>query len=355
MPDWLHLDGAFARLGLEADCAADVSVLARLAARVRDQAGELLDAGASAAQVTALLSAVNDRITCRVLALTAHGFRLPPASWCWLAFGSEGRDEQTLVTDQDNGLIFSAADDGEAHALRERFLPFAAAVNQALASCGFRLCSGNIMAGNPAWCLSLDEWKQRFFNWIRTPDPEALLNASIFFDFRPLDGDTALADALAAHLTALAPGNDAFLRMMAANALAVEPPIGRLRDFVTEADTLDLKKFGSRLFVDAIRILALAHGITSAATSERLRLLAPRLHLPPATLADTLEAFHALQAFRLAAQRAAMDDVGNMDVAAANRLAPNSLGDYQRRRLLDALKQARQLQGLLKHSLRLDQ
>lgn len=355
MPDWLHLDGAFARLGHEADGAADVSVLARLAARNREQAGELLDAGASAAQVTALLSAVNDRITRRILALIAHDFRLPPASWCWLAFGSEGRDEQTLVTDQDNGLIFSAASDGEADALRQRFLPFAAAVNHALAECGFRLCSGNIMAGNPAWCLSLDEWKERFFNWIRTPAPEALLNASIFFDFRPLDGDTSLADALAAHLAAMAPGNDAFLRMMAANALAVEPPIGHLRDFVTEADTLDLKKFGSRLFVDAVRILALARGITVAATSERLRLLAPHLHLASASESDYREAFHALQAFRLAAQRAAMEGGHGADAEAANRLAPNRLGDYQRRRLLDALKQARQLQRLLKHSLRLDQ
>lgn len=101
--------------------------------------------------------------------------------------------EQTLTTDQDNGLVFSAADDGEARDLRELFLPFTRAVNQALAECGFPLCDGEVMAGNPRWCLSIAEWQTNFGAWVRTPEPEALLNAAIFFDFRALAGDAALA------------------------------------------------------------------------------------------------------------------------------------------------------------------
>jgi hypothetical protein len=155
------------------------------------------------------------------------------------------RLEQTLATDQDNGLIFSASDDGEARDLRELFLPFAQAANQALAQCGFPLCDGEVMAGNPRWCLSQSEWLESFSTWVRTPEPEALLNASIFFDFRPLAGDAGLAVELRGELGKLTRGNEIFLRMMTANALAAAPPLGRLRDFVTVPEsggTVDLKK-----------------------------------------------------------------------------------------------------------------
>jgi CBS domain-containing protein len=356
MRELLNLDGRCGELARLAATAESVAALAVIAAAGRNLAAALLDAGAGAGYITGLLSALNDSVVSRVLALTEKNFRLPPASWCWLAFGSEGRGEQTLVTDQDNGLIFSAADHAEAEALRQRFLPFAAAANRALAECGFSLCPGGIMAGNPSWCLSVDEWKQRFFSWIRTPEPEALLNASIFFDFRALHGDAALASALASQLARMAPGSDAFLRMMAANAFAAEAPIGRLRDFVTEgggaatSGTVDLKKFGSRLFVDVARICALAGGVAAASTVERLRLCAPSLRLSSSDLDALINAFLAIQSFRLGVQRRSTEDA-----AGANRVSPQQLGEFDRRVLLEAFKQARQLQRLLKHQLRIDE
>jgi CBS domain-containing protein len=95
----------------------------------------------------------------------------------------KGRLEQTLATDQDNGLIFAAESDAQASSLRTAFLPFARAVNEALDACGFPLCKGNIMASNPQWCLSTSEWRSAFSGWLESPQPEALLNSSIFFDF----------------------------------------------------------------------------------------------------------------------------------------------------------------------------
>ena len=153
-----------------------------------DFSHQLATSGLSGESTTRIISGLNDRLTARIIELTARQHRLPPVPWCWLALGSEGRHEQSLVSDQDNGLVFSATDRHEADALRELFLPFAQDVNRRLADCGFPLCSGGIMAGNPAWCLSLEEWRQRFYEWVRRPEPEALLNASIFFDFRPLYG-----------------------------------------------------------------------------------------------------------------------------------------------------------------------
>ena len=113
---------------------------------------------------------------------------------CWLAFGSEGRSEQTISTDQDNGLIF-VSDDAERD--RPAWLAFAREVNEALDACGYPLCKGNVMASNPECCLTQAEWLARFENWIEHGAPEDLLKASIYFDLRPLAGDVVAGPAVA--------------------------------------------------------------------------------------------------------------------------------------------------------------
>ncbi len=236
---------------------------------------QLVKTGYAGDLVAKVLSILNDALVQRVIELTVPRHRLPAVDWCWLALGSEGRHEQTFVTDQDNGLIFSAVDEQEATFLRELFLPFARDVNQQLALCGFDLCPGNIMAGNPDWCLSLEEWRSRFQDWVRRPEPTALLNASIFFDLRPLFGNKSLAENLSQLLLSLTSDTPAFLHLMAANALQAEVPLGFLGEIVVEKgeamEQIDLKKFGSRIFVDAARIFALAFAVSTVSTQERLR------------------------------------------------------------------------------------
>jgi CBS domain-containing protein len=327
--------------------AADLATLPSCAAEARQLATALHEADAGPALVMRVLSRQNDAIAQRVLEMLAQRFRLPPARWCWLGLGSEGRLEQTLATDQDNGLVFSASDDGEAQQLRKLFLPFAQAANQALAECGFPLCDGGVMAGNPRWCLSQSEWLQNFSTWVRTPEPEALLNAAIFFDCRPLAGDPALAAELRRALSELTRGNAIFLRMMSVNALAAEPPLGRLRDFVTAAESggaIDLKKFGARIFVDAARILALGAGIPATATAPRLRGVAGEGFMTPADAEAAVHAFHALQGIRFAVQAGGVLREG----PPGNLVDPDRLNDFDRRVLLEALRQARALQQRLK-------
>lgn len=324
--------------------AGDVAGLAARAADARCLAASLQRQEAGAALVTRMLSLLNDRIAARLLDLLADGFRLPPAGWCWLGLGSEGRLEQTLGTDQDNGLVFSASDDGEARQLRELFLPFARAVNEGLAECGFPLCDGGVMAGNPRWCLSRAEWIENFSGWVRTPEPEALLNAAIFFDFRPLHGDSALAAELRHAVSDLTRGNEIFLRMMTVNALAAAPPLGRLRDFAIAPEaggSIDLKKFGSRIFVDAVRILALGAGMAHTGTAERLRAVAGAGVVSAADADAWVHAFHAVQGIRLAVQSAADGVPGNL-------VDPSRLNDFDRRVLLEGLRQARTMQQLLR-------
>jgi CBS domain-containing protein len=328
--------------------ARDVATLAQLAQEIRAIAAAMIEDDAGGGILGRTLAALNDALAVRAIGLAAAHHRLPAASWCWLAMGSEGRREQTFVTDQDNGIIFAAADHAEARSLRPLLLAFAGEANAALAECGFPLCDGGIMAGQEGCCLSLAEWRERFVAWVRTPDPQALLNATIFFDFRPLLGEARLAAELRGFLAEFTRGADPFLRMLAGNALAAEPPLGKVRDFVVEDGRIDLKKFGSRLFVDAARILGI--GAPDPATAARLRHGAAAGRIAAGEAEAAVHAFHHLQRVRLQRQHLAL--AGGQ--AADNRIDPDALNDFDRRVLLEALKQARLLQQRLKTLFRLE-
>jgi CBS domain-containing protein len=328
--------------------------------RLRDAADDirrltqnLLAQGVSAEPLTRTIAALNDALSRRAIELIRARHDLAGIDWCWLALGSEGRGEQTFATDQDNALLFMTPEPDQLGPRRERLLAFAREVNAALAELGFPLCPGNVMAGNPELCLSMDEWKAKFLGWIREPTPQALLNANIMFDFRGLAGETALANVLRQWLFGFTEANPLFLRMMVQNALSVEPPVGIIRAFAVDdapaevRGTLDLKTRGTRLFVDCARVFALAHGIHDTGTASRLRLAGAALHVAPRHVEATVEAFHFLQFLRLRQQ-----DVTPAG-AAANRIDPYALNEVSQRMLREAFRQAKQLQDRLRLSYRL--
>jgi CBS domain-containing protein len=324
-----------------------IDELAAQTTAVRRFAARRLAEGSGAEALCEWISALNDLIALQAIDLVEARFELPYVPWCWIVFGSEGRLEQTFFSDQDNGIVFAAASGEEADVLRQKFLPFARAVNAALDTCGFALCSGQVMAGNPAWCLSLDEWKRQFGNWISVPEPEALLNASIFFDFRPLYGREELVADLQHWLLRKVKGNAAFFRAMTANALGQEPPLSWWRDFRLGGGkefphTLDLKGQGIRVFVDAVRILALAHGVAHTNTIERLRGVRQALGMPLEEAAAMVAAFYQIQRLRL------QNQVSGEFPAAANRLNPDRLHRLDRQILKEAFRQARTLQQRLR-------
>ena len=324
-----------------------VAALAAQTAAVHRFAARRLAEGSGAQALCEWIAALNDLIALQAIDLVEAGFELPYVPWCWIVFGSEGRLEQTLVTDQDNGIVFAAASAAEAADLRQQFLPFAQAVNAALDACGFRLCTGQIMAGNPTWCPSLDEWKQTFGRSISVPEPKALLNASIFFDFRPLYGREELVTELQGWLLQRIRGSTAFVRAMAVNALEQEPPLGWWRDFRCNDNrkyphTLDLKGQGIRLFVDAARILALAHGVEHTNTVERLRGVRPALGMPVEEAAAMAAAFFQIQRLRL------QNQVSGEFPDAVNRLNPDRLHKLDRQILKEAFRQVRTLQQRLR-------
>ena len=326
-----------------------LDTLVSLRGEISQLVERMLAHGASSTQITQIITLLNDHTVCRVIELALAERGDPGVPFSWLCFGSEGRREQTLHTDQDNGILFEAADSAEADAIRARLLPLAQYINQCLAQCGFTLCKGNVMAGNPDLCLSRSEWARRFAGFVREASPENLLGSSIYFDLRVVWGDEQGCEQLRQRLLDQVADNRIFQRMLAENALRQRPPVGRLREFVLtrqgndKAATLDLKVQGLTPFVDGARLLALANGVGACNTLERLRQLVAKGVIEPLDGAAYEEAYHFIQQTRMQQhQRQARDNLPY-----SNRLDPDSLNHLDRRILREALRQAQRLQSSL--------
>lgn len=320
-----------------------IDALAVLAGENWTQAKKLMEQGLAAEPLTRIISSLNDRLTDRVLDVCRRESDTALPDFCWIALGSEGRHEQTLSTDQDNGIIFADCENKES--VREQLLAFAQRANNALAQCGVPLCKGGIMAGNPQWCLSLSEWKKRFASWIEQPGPEAILNSTIFFDLRPLYGHLELADQLSTWLVDALKDQRRFFMNLSAEALKRAPPLGLFRDFVVEnkdgmPGTIDLKLSGVTLFVDAARVLGLRAGCKDSGTGLRLRQAAQAMRINASEAEAWVAAFHFLQMLRLRNQY----ELGQKGEKPHNRIDPYRLNDMDRKMLIESLKQAKRLQ-----------
>ncbi len=325
-----------------------IETLVALRSDIRLLVERMLAHGASSTQITQLVTLLNDHTVCRVIELVLEELGDPGVPFSWLCFGSEGRREQTLHTDQDNGILFEADSPEQAEHMRQRLLPVARRINQRLAECGFALCRGNIMAGNPELCLSRREWAQRFAAFVREATPESLLASSIYFDLRVVWGDEQGCAQLRRQLFADVADNSLFQRLLAVNALRHRPPLGRFRDFVVarkgaEKDTFDLKEEGLTPFVDGARLLALAHGVEDSSTLRRFAELVRLEVIDAQDGAAYEEAYHFIQQARLQLhqQQAAQD------LPLSNRLDPDSLNHLDRRILRESFRQAQRLQASL--------
>ena len=325
-----------------------LDTLINLRGEISQLVERMLAHGASSTQITHIITLLNDHTVCRVIELVLAERGDPGVAFTWLCFGSEGRREQTLYTDQDNGILFEAKDAAETAEIRQRLLPIAQQINHHLAACGFTLCKGNIMAGNPELCLSRAEWARRFSAFIREATPQNLLASSIYFDLRAVWGDEQGCQHLRRTILTQVADNRLFQRMMADNALRHRPPVGRFREFVLERKggdkaTLDLKVQGLGPFVDGARLLALAHGVEAINTLERLRQLTTLGVIEPLDGAAYEEAYHFIQQTRM--QQHQLQTRQNRPYS--NRVDPDQLNQLDRRILREALRQAQRLQSSL--------
>jgi CBS domain-containing protein len=351
---------ALQRLGLgeltmEIRLAAGIGTLQRLAGEVRRLAALLIEQGTAPEPLTLFISVLNDRITERVIEVARKRHDLDRIRWAWLAFGSEGRFEQTFSTDQDNGMIFAPHEDVDKDSARQRLVEFARDVNEGLDACGFPLCEGNVMASNPALCLTLDEWQAKVERWLAATVPQALLDAAICFDVRSIYGDASLADTLSGWIAERVRSQPAFLRHLAQAATRMRPSLGSFGSFRLDAvpgagRTINLKANGVRIFVDAARVLALAYGRRETSTAARLRAVREARGDAAAETEALIDAFYFIQSLRLARQarlpggargaRRAEEDY-------SNRIDPDRLNAFERAALKESFRLARKLQRRL--------
>jgi CBS domain-containing protein len=324
----------------ELRCARDLGELQVASKGIRRLTRSLLGQGVQARQLTTMISHLNDVLTERLLHIQAEAHGIDLNRLCWLCLGSEGREEQTISTDQDNALILA---NDTAPETREAVRAFAYSVNLALETCGFPLCKGGIMAGEAACCLTLDEWHERFRHWIAQGSPEHLLNASIYFDFRPLAGDFSLADALRESVRQSAIKTPRFLKQMALNALTRKAPLNWRGAIDSDPHgMLDLKLRGTAIFVDAARIYSLAHGVEETNTQRRLEAVGLLLKLAKTEYDAWVSGFEFLQMLRLRIQLLREDS--NIP---PNEIQVASLNEIDRRILRESIKVAHRLQQRL--------
>ena len=238
---------------------------------LRDRADQLvavyLENDASVRLVSSVVSGLNDALIQSAVEVALEGFvqegrPRPPERFAWLSFGSEGREEQLLRTDLDNGLVYEDPEPDRREAAAADFLELGQRVVEILVHAGFERCPGNVMASNPDLNRPLSEWKKKFGHLIESPDPKALMWASIFFDVRAVAGSVELGAALWDHIFEVKERSRGFLTFLAKNAESNPAPLSFFRNFVMErsgahADTFDIKARAMMPLSDAARVFAL--------------------------------------------------------------------------------------------------
>ena len=310
----------------------------------------MLRQGGPVKQLVALVTELNDRLTIRILELVEEemdreGFGKPPVPYGWLAFGSEGRREQTLHTDQDNALFFAPTPSCDEAGCKKWFLEFAQRVVAYLVRSGIPECPGGIMASNPEWCQPQDRWLDTFLGWIKDPSPHPLLMASIFFDFRPIYAGTNFPYLLEDQLLKAIRKSGLFLRFLAKNSLINRPPLGLLKRFVVEKsgehkNKFDLKQRGLTPVVDAARVLSLSLGIKTQNTLDRLAEINRIGIIDNNFHADLREAYEFLIYLQISRHLDALAQGDEPD----NFIDPASLNGLQRKMLKESFAVVRRLQ-----------
>jgi CBS domain-containing protein len=308
----------------------------------------LINTGAKAQNVTRFLTTVSDAILQKLIGFAIDEMGPPPARFVFMILGSEGRKEQTLKTDQDNAIIIEDLPAKAAKEAMHYFLSFSEKVCGWLDEVGYDFCKGGVMAKNRQWCQPLKIWKNYFRDWIHTAAPEALLQASIFFDFRGAYGDTNLIDELRNYLFESLGGWPGFFRHLAENAMFFTPPIGFFRNFLVESkgehrDSFDIKA-AMQPVVDYARIYALNHRVAETNTLERLRELLDQKILSAQQYQELDTVYSYLMQQRFVRQvKASIEENGKPD----NYINPKKLSRIEQTTLKEIFKRIEKFQAKL--------
>jgi len=327
--------------------ATDLQALQEAAARITRFVSLLYRGGTKVGQIGRLVQALNAKLFERTWQLVAPADLLVDS--CLFVMGSEGRGEQLLKTDQDNGLILrdgTLVADAQVAEACERF-------TQALRSFGYPDCPGGIMISNPAWRHSAREFSATVRRWLLRPEPQGLMALSIFIDAHAVAGEAALLAGVRAEVDQLVAADDALLGRFAA-AIDSFPDASegwwnRLL-LIAEKDTLDLKKAGIFPIVHGVRSLALRDHIPATSTIARLDALVAAGRLPAEMATDLADSLHFLMALKLKAGLAEVDT----DRPVTGGVPTAKLNSLERDLLKDSFAVVKRFKTLVRHQFHLE-
>lgn len=340
----------------EIQSAANEEALIKAARIVPEMARIFIQNKSAISQVNRLITDVADMALARAIELAVQKHGKPPAEFCFLVMGSEGRREQTLCTDQDNAILYADVEPTVEAEVRQYFIAMGETVCTILNRCGYAFCKGGIMAKNPIWVQPLAAWKKLFTAWISTLEAEDLLQSKIFFDFRAVtlpehrsERAIKLAEQLQQHLEAELEQNPRFFFLLARNILQYEPPLGLFGNFIVESknhkvDVLDIKSVMS-MMVDFSRIYALKHKITERNTHERLKALRAAGVLSDQSYYELKVAYSYLMRIRLDKQAISVDQGMQPD----NFVSPEYLTSIDQKILKEIFTQIKNFQVKLSY------
>ncbi len=311
----------------------------------------IINEGAKAGNITRMIAILNDQIVVRMLSLLQEQMGPPPVKYCWLLLGSEGRREQTFKTDQDNALIYADPENDEQRKRAEDYFKlFAEQAIEHLVHCGYPLCLGDVMARNPKWCQPLSVWKSYFLRWINAPDPQELLNSTIFFDFRCGFGTEELADDLREYLIKESKKQQILTFHLGRQCIANRAPLSFFNNFIVEKngehrDRLDIKTRGLTPFVDFARTLALKYGVRETNTLDRLSVLRTEEKIPQDLYRAMVDAYEFQMQIRVIHQLSQIEQGDTLD----NFIDPEYLTDLEKQMLRDAFTVIERSQGFLEN------
>jgi CBS domain-containing protein len=227
--------------------------------------------------ITRLISSVADSITHRIFDLAIQELGKAPVEFTFISFGSVGRDEQTMATDQDNAIVYGESAEFPENEIHSYFMRLGRKVCDMLAMSGYNHCKGGFMAKNPVWCKPISVWKAYFSEWVNTLIPQNLLDVSVLFDFRFSYGNRELAGELRQFVRSVTRNNDPFYYHLTENTLSIKLPgiiAGNIQNETTKKsqELLDIKKLMLPV-VSFARIYALKAGCPETNTLSRLAAL----------------------------------------------------------------------------------
>ena len=309
----------------------------------------LIDSGARSRIISQIITSIFEAITDKLISFAIAELGEPPVKFAFVALGSVGRKEQTLISDQDNAIIYEDVPVELEKSVHTYFHDFAIKVCDWLNECGYVYCPGEAMAKNPKWCQSISKWKEYFHTWITNSDQQDLIDLSIFFDFRSIYGDSELTVQLQKHIVKTADGQAGFFQHLAKNSLLHKPPVGLLGKIVVESKGEHHEKFDIKSAImpisDFARIYALKNKVSNPNSLARLDGLLKKGIINKNTYEELKQAYNYLMQLRFKHQ----SDQIMENVSADNYINPNNLTQIDQKTLKNIFTQILSIQKKLSY------